>query len=175
MRLIAARDAHFAWMLGEDRRPPGLLAPPGGLAEDAALSTLREAVAGGARTWLVAQRAGADAFEAVGLCGTKGPPHAGTVEIGYAVAASRRGRGLAGAALLLLLEELRALGIARAAAETEPGNRASERVLERAGFARAGRRESPHGPVALWWRPIPGHPRSGGARRVALGSDPGQT
>ena len=157
MRLIAARNAHFAWMLGEGRRAPGLRAPPGGVEAEAALRILREAcAAGGARTWLMAaaEGPGQGPLEVVGLCGTKGPPLAGTVEIGYAVAASRRDRGHAGTALPLLLAELRALGVARAAAETEPGNRASERVLERAGFARAGARETPRGPMALWWRPL---------------------
>ena len=54
----------------------------------------------------------------------------------------------------LLLAALRAEGLARAAAETGPGNAASERVLERAGFRRAGTRAGAEGPTTLWWRPL---------------------
>lgn len=151
MRLIEARDDTFAWLQGEGAGP-NLALPPGGVAEPEVVRLLHEAALGGARTWLMV--AGGGAGEVVGLCGVKGAPQAGTVEIGYGTAPARRRRGHATAAVPLLLSVLRTEGIARAAAETAPGNRVSERVLERAGFARAGLRETPIGAMTLWWRAL---------------------
>ncbi|MHB8572537.1 MAG: GNAT family N-acetyltransferase [Candidatus Dormibacteria bacterium] len=77
-----------------------------------------------------------------GGCGFLGPPDsAGVVEIGYGLAPSHRGQGLATEAVRVLLETARS---ARAAstviAHTDPANLASQRVLERCGFTRAGLR-----------------------------------
>ena len=156
MRLIETRDAHFAWLLGErSRAPADLASPPGGVDEPETLRALRDGVARrGARIWLMTARSDDGGGEVVGLCGTKGPPRAGTVEIGYGVAPSRRGRGHAGAAVALLLAELRAGGLLLAAAQTGSGSHASERVLDRAGFARAGERQGANGPTTLWWRAL---------------------
>lgn len=123
--------------------------PPGGVEAPEVLAILRDALASGARTWLMV----ADG-EVVGLCGTKSAPHAGTVEIGYGVAASRRGRGHAAVAVAALLALLGREGVARVSAQTDPGNPASERVLRRAGFLRAGTRMVPEGEAALWWRAL---------------------
>lgn len=59
-----------------------------------------------------------------------GPPE---VEVGYGLVADVRGQGLATEALRTVLAETDRLGV-RVRARTEPGNRASVRVLAKAGF-----------------------------------------
>jgi ribosomal-protein-alanine N-acetyltransferase len=73
--------------------------------------------------------------ELVGWGGFKGPPTDGVVEVGYEIAASRQGRGLATAATRAMVAE--ALADARVStviAHTLPERNASNRVLEKAGF-----------------------------------------
>lgn len=61
------------------------------------------------------------------------------VEIGYTVHPAARGRGLAVRALRLAIPWVFAeLGAARIEARTDPGNRASQAVLQHAGFTREG-------------------------------------
>lgn len=79
---------------------------------------------------------------AVGGIGFHGAPSAGAVEIGYDLSVSARGAGLATEAVRLL--SAWALGqpdVRTVLAATEPGNRASQAVLGRAGFARVADRE----------------------------------
>jgi RimJ/RimL family protein N-acetyltransferase len=79
----------------------------------------------------------------IGDCGTHGAADEdGNIEIGYGLAEPYRHRGYGGAivppltAWLLARPEVR-----RVVAGTEPGNRPSYRVLERAGFRRTGASE----------------------------------
>ena len=70
-RLLACRDADFAWMLGEGPGRPGLPRPPGGGATPGALAVVRSinAAAGDdadPATWLLVVGA-----EVVGLCGNE--------------------------------------------------------------------------------------------------------
>jgi RimJ/RimL family protein N-acetyltransferase len=80
--------------------------------------------------------------ELVGTCGFKGPPDTtGEVEIGYSVIEARRGRGFASGAVHLLTH--RAFADPRVhsvAAETLPGQLASQAVLTRCGFVLLGSR-----------------------------------
>jgi RimJ/RimL family protein N-acetyltransferase len=62
----------------------------------------------------------------------------GIVELGYWLFPHARGRGFATRVARLLAEHAFALGVQRVAAYVNVGNRASERVLERAGFSREG-------------------------------------
>ncbi len=62
----------------------------------------------------------------------------GIVELGYWLYPHARGRGFATRVARLLAEHAFALGVQRVAAYVNVGNRASERVLERAGFSREG-------------------------------------
>jgi [ribosomal protein S5]-alanine N-acetyltransferase len=73
--------------------------------------------------------------ELVGWGGFKGPPRDGVVELGYEIAESRRGRGLATAATRAMLAEAFAdERVAAVIAHTLAEPNASNRVLEKAGF-----------------------------------------
>jgi RimJ/RimL family protein N-acetyltransferase len=85
----------------------------------------------------------------VGWGGFKGPPVDGVVELGYEIAESRRGEGLATAATRAMLDEAFAEdGITTAIAHTLPEHNASTRVLEKAGFRLDG--EAEEGGEAVW-------------------------
>ncbi|MGH9020625.1 MAG: GNAT family N-acetyltransferase [Acidimicrobiales bacterium] len=77
---------------------------------------------------------------AVGMLGVKGSLRAdGSLEIGYGFGRESWGRGLATEAVTALSAHLLARSEVRAIfAETAVWNRASERVLEKAGFVRFG-------------------------------------
>ena len=77
--------------------------------------------------------------EIVGLGGFKGEPKDGTVELGYAVAPTREGRGIATEAVRAMIEEAFAdPQVTTILADTLPDGDASQRVLEKTGFARDG-------------------------------------
>ena len=79
---------------------------------------------------------------AIGGVGFHGPPDAGSVEIGYDLAESARGRGFATEAVRLLTAHALAVpGVTRVLAHTDPANTASQAVLLRAGFVRDGDNE----------------------------------
>jgi len=87
----------------------------------------------------------------VGWGGFKGRPRDGVIELGYAVAPSWQGRGVATAAVREMLREAFAVPevqaiIAHTRAEPDP----SARVLEKVGFVRAG--EVPNEAVGTAWR-----------------------
>ena len=90
---------------------------------------------------------------AVGMLGTKGPVLAdGTVEIGYGLGVESWGRGFAteavGAFCSYLFRDL-AANVVRA--ETTTWNVASQRVLEKNGFARVGERwDEEDGDLVVW-------------------------
>jgi RimJ/RimL family protein N-acetyltransferase len=71
---------------------------------------------------------------AIGGIGFFGPPEYGTVELGYGIVASMRGRGAATAAVRAALDIARRHGATAAVATTTVGNVASRRVLEKAGL-----------------------------------------
>lgn len=87
----------------------------------------------------------------VGFGGFKGPPRDGVVELGYAIAPSWEGRGLATAAVRAMLREaFAAPGVEAVIAHTRPGPGASVRVLEKAGFTAEG--EVPDEQIGTAWR-----------------------
>lgn len=90
--------------------------------------------------WLIAYGGGV-----VGDGGFKGPPKDGRVEIGYSIVPAFRGRGLASEAVRALCGWAFGQGANEVAAETEKGNAASERVLQRCGFVRT------KSAGAQWW------------------------
>jgi RimJ/RimL family protein N-acetyltransferase len=96
--------------------------------------------------------------EIVGLCGFKHPPNpSGKAEIGYSVAASRRGQGIATRAVALMLQQVCDYkGVSTLMVETAEDNRASQLVLERNGFVHTGRRDDTEdGTVICWAKSIP--------------------
>lgn len=89
--------------------------------------------------------------ELVGNGGWKGPPVDGVAEIGYAVAPSRQGLGIATAAVRHLLAQGSAEGVRQVIAHTLPVDSASTAVLRRCGFTMAGTVDDPdEGPVWRW-------------------------
>lgn len=91
----------------------------------------------------------------VGIGGFKGPPAGDMVEIGYAVAPSRQGRGIATAAVQYFLTRAARDGVAMVIAHTLAGVNASTRVLSKTGFVRRSRERDPEvGEVWLWERSL---------------------
>jgi [ribosomal protein S5]-alanine N-acetyltransferase len=76
----------------------------------------------------------ADDGALIGNAGWKGAPVAGTVEIGYAVAPSHQGRGVATAVVRELLDRARAAGVRTVTAHTLAVESASTAVLRHCGF-----------------------------------------
>lgn len=87
----------------------------------------------------------------IGWGGFKGSPREGVIELGYEIAPSWRGRGLATAAVQELLREaFRAPEVRTVIAHTQAEPGPSARVLEKAGFVREG--EVPDDEVGTAWR-----------------------
>ena len=153
IRLVEATDRHFAWLLGDDVAESGLTQPPGGVDTADTLRVVRGLVAGlhaadCRQHWLVC-----DDQEVQGSCGFIRPPdESGTAEIGYGIAVSRQGRGIATEAVRLMLDALRdQVGVRCLVAGTAVANAASQIVLSRNGFVRAGSRIDPEdGALVLW-------------------------
>jgi RimJ/RimL family protein N-acetyltransferase len=91
----------------------------------------------------------------VGNGGWKGPPEDGAVELGYAVAPSRQGRGIATAVVRELVERARRGGIRTVLAHTLAEENASTKVLGRCGFTRTQELIDPdEGAVWRWELPL---------------------
>jgi RimJ/RimL family protein N-acetyltransferase len=154
--LVAVEEADFEWMLGRGDSRHGLLLPPGGVDEPKTLSIVRrmnEALlkAHDRGAWMIVRDG-----EVVGLCSYIRPPADGEVEIGFGIAATRRNRGYASAAVAAVLQAAREDPlVAVVVARTATGNPASQRVLERNGFTQAGTDfDDEDGDVILWRRPV---------------------
>jgi ribosomal-protein-alanine N-acetyltransferase len=91
--------------------------------------------------YFVLKDEGAGGRVLIGNGGFKGrPSRQGTVEVGYAIHPSFRESGYATEAVKALVGwAFRQPRVERVVAETEPGNRRSRRVLEKAGFVRRGK------------------------------------
>jgi len=75
-------------------------------------------------------------IELVGWGGFKGSPRDGVVELGYEIAASHQGRGFATAVTrAMVAEAFDAADVTSVIAHTLPEKNASNRVLEKVGFA----------------------------------------
>lgn len=133
--------------------PEPLREAPGGVEQRRIVRWLRAVsaqleAAGRPASWLIV-----DEGEVVGLCGFKGPPDAaGSAEIGYGIAETRRRNGHATEAVRLLCHEVGRVGGVRALrAETAIDNPSSQRVLEHNGFVQVGARHDPDdGDLLLW-------------------------
>ena len=106
-----------------------------------ALRPTRDAVAAspGREAWGPRLFLHGDPRRLVGWGGFKGPPRDGVVEIGYEIAESLRGRGLASAAAAAMLAEAFADEVVTAViARTLPEPNASNHVLAKLGFRHEG-------------------------------------
>jgi len=102
----------------------------------------------------------------VGGIGFHGPPKGHVVEVGYGVVPAVRGRGVATAALRLMLEVARGLeGVGRVVGRTDTTNVASQRVMMAAGMYLVTQRAD------FWHYEIDLEDGSGSARQA--GVDPG--
>lgn len=155
IQIAPAADSDFLWLLANGRTPSrrGLVLAPGGLETPRTLTALRALNAKVRDTenpgaWLILVDQ-----EVVGLCSYKmAPRETGEIEIGYGIAASRRGRGIGRAAIALMLARSRADGrIHTLTAQTALHNAPSQRLLLRLGFTSCGYGYQPgDGPLRLW-------------------------
>jgi [ribosomal protein S5]-alanine N-acetyltransferase len=155
VRLVRA-DLHLmdAALAGDKSlaRALGHAVVPGWATFTAALRRARDALAAdpAGAAWGARLFVAGDPPELVGWGGFKGPPADGVVELGYEIAASRRGRGLATAATRAMLAEAFAEArVTTVIAHTRPERNASNRVLEKTGFRYDGEAEENGRPV---WR-----------------------
>jgi [ribosomal protein S5]-alanine N-acetyltransferase len=92
----------------------------------------------------------------LGLGGFKGPPTAGTVEIGYGIAPEYRHQGYATEGATLLIAIARASGLTTVIAHTRPEPSFSTRILTRLGFTQTSTASDPEeGDVWRWELPLP--------------------
>ena len=100
-------------------------------------------------SWLIVENE-----EVVGLCSILRPPDGGEIAIGYGIAPSRRGRGIAGRAVGEVVAWARVSARVQAiTAETGTANIASQRVLIRNCFTQVGTRlDDEDGPLLCWRR-----------------------
>jgi ribosomal-protein-alanine N-acetyltransferase len=110
---------------------------PGWVSFTEALQPMRDAIAADPSRlkWGTRFFVAGDPPELVGWGGFKGPPRDGVVEVGYEIAESRRGRGLATEATrAMVAEAFDNDRVGEVIAHTLPERNASTRVLEKAGF-----------------------------------------
>jgi len=100
----------------------------------------------------------------VGFGGFKGEPGDGEVELGYAVAPVRQGRGIATAVVEELLGRARTAGVKVVSAHTLAEENASTAVLRKTGFTRTGELREPDGDVWRWERALTGSAEHGEPR-----------
>ncbi|EGF89903.1 acetyltransferase GNAT family protein [Asticcacaulis biprosthecium C19] len=125
----------------------------GGIAPDTVLAMLRglantiRPTCDPAAWWII------EDDEIIGLCSITAGPTDAAIDIGYGVATSRQGRGAAsrgvGEVLKWATERPDLIAVT---AETSVANLASQRVLERNGFQRAGTRTDAEDGELICWR-----------------------
>jgi RimJ/RimL family protein N-acetyltransferase len=156
VRLREALDGDLEALVA-GRAPDALRLPPGNVESPEVLGMLRDLAETIRPQFAPACWMMVEAGEIVGLCSLVKPPADGGIEIGYGVAASRRQRGLATAAVAALVEWARCdarVHVVRA--ETSLDNPPSQAVLERNGFQRVGARLDAEDGELICWSVRPG-------------------
>jgi len=91
----------------------------------------------------------------LGSCRFRAPPAEGSVEIGYGVAPSQRGRGVATRAVERLLERAKASGqVTQVVAHILPENVASSKVVSRLGFSTGALQADHDGEMVVVWSKV---------------------
>ncbi len=150
--IIEATASHFA-LLCAGNAPADLRLAPGNIAPPEVIDMLGKLAASirpqfDPSAWMIVED-----DEIVGLCSIVRPPEPGLIHIGYGVAPSRWGRGIATRAIAGLLAWAR--NDARVdwiSADTGIDNTASQRVLERNGFQPTGTRADEEDGQLICWR-----------------------
>jgi [ribosomal protein S5]-alanine N-acetyltransferase len=154
MQLVPASAEHVdALIEGDDvfTERFGWTVAPGYLEFPEALGPTRAALHEGTPAqWYAHLFVDTAAGEVVGFGGFKGPPTNGEVEIGYSVAPSHRGRGVATTAARLMIESARAAGVRVVCAHTLAEDGPSTAVLRRVGMHNVAELDDPD--VGLVWR-----------------------
>jgi RimJ/RimL family protein N-acetyltransferase len=152
IEILELTPADIESLLDDGSRIGRYAVADGALPPDFLLSRALDARGSAAYGWL-APRLVVSATDdlVVGSVGFKGPPAAGSVEVGYGIAPHVRGRGVATEAVRLLVERAMKAGVDRVCILTAVDNLASRRVAEKAGFTHQGRRDSgDDGVVDVW-------------------------
>ena len=159
IRLHPMTDRDFGWLLGEDSRSDGLRLCVGGIAPDPVTAMLRGVAASIAETtdepvaWMIVED-----DEVVGMTSFTRQRADGGYDIGYGVAPAHEGRGIMTRALAELVRIAPLHGHHGLTAETSVDNPASQRVLEKNGFAATGTRHDPEdGALITWAITFPDH------------------
>jgi RimJ/RimL family protein N-acetyltransferase len=146
-------DADYGWLLGERLdHPAQLRLPEAAISPPEVVSMLRGVTAGIASTeprpvaWLASEDGALVAMISFTKRGADG-----RYELGYGVSPAHRGQGVMTRALAALLPLLAADGHHGLTVETSVDNPASQRVLERNGFARTGTRDDPEDGALITW------------------------
>ncbi|AXU18736.1 GNAT family N-acetyltransferase [Novosphingobium sp. THN1] len=152
VRLVPATQTHFARLLDGQPPEPEVALPDTPVAEPEVLpmlAGLAEAVSAlfTPSAWLIVA-----GDELVGLMSVTSVLEEGRLQIGYGVAPGSQGRGHASAAVAALVDWAQSDDRVKALyAETRTDNIASQRVLERGGFARTGERlDEEDGALFCW-------------------------
>ena len=147
--IIETQATDFAALI-EMRAPRGLVLADTPVAPVAVLQMLalldaqiRQSFA--PSSWLIV-----DGLEIVGLCSITSISAQGSIDIGYGIAPSRQGRGMASAAVVDWARS--APAVTAITADTATDNVASQRVLSRNGFIRIGERIDDEDGALICWR-----------------------
>ncbi len=153
--LMPATVPHLAALIdGDDHfeRAFGIRVVPGYLDFEGALQhALGQITVGGVDPrWMTHLFVHEEDYALVGVGGFKGAPVDGCVEIGYGIAPSYRGRGLATTAAAALVEVARRRGVTIVVAHTLAETNPSTRVLHKLAFVRT--QELPDPELGGIWR-----------------------
>ena len=147
--IIETQATDFAALI-EMRAPRGLVLADTPVAPVAVLQMLalldaqiRQSFA--PSSWLIV-----DGLEIVGLCSITSISAQGSIDIGYGIAPSRQGRGMASAAVVDWARS--APAVTAITADTATDNVASQQVLVRNGFIRIGERIDDEDGALICWR-----------------------
>ena len=144
------REDYVSLLLGRAPRDFSLADTP--IAPDAVLRMLADLDARVRETFSPASWLIVEQDEVVGLCSIVRPPEGGEIAIGYGIAPSRQGRGIAGRMAGEIIAWARAdKRVLAVTADTAVHNAASQRVLLRNGFSQFGERvDDEDGPLLCW-------------------------